>query len=48
MRTNLPVTDKEYAMAEGVLRASKIAPKGVIVHCLSTSGRSSCGIAFEV
>lgn len=29
MRTNLPVTDKKYVMADGLLLASKTYPKGV-------------------
>ncbi len=33
MRINLPVTDKEYVMPDGVLLASKTDLKGVITYC---------------
>ncbi|MFA6015231.1 MAG: methyl-accepting chemotaxis protein [Gallionellaceae bacterium] len=33
MRTNLPITDKEYVMPDGVLLASKTDLKGIITHC---------------
>lgn len=41
MRTNLPVTDHEYVMPDGVLLASKTDLKGVITYCNADFIRAS-------